>query len=339
VASQERQEGSSIKESLFGEFYSFSFFKAVHLLESLSPGKGFLGQTLVPSEEAVRFSVKPGLAFPASDISKLEQKDEQAPANMEVSFMGLIGPSGVLPYWLNELAMERIRQKDFSLTSFFDMFHHRLISLFYLAWKKYRFPENYLPGAKDRLSRCLLSLIGFGTLGLSDALGFPEESLPFHSGLLSRQVPSVAAIEAVVEYYADTTVSVEQFIDRMIPIDEEDQTRLGAANGLLGIDAVCGSFAWENQTKFRVDLGPMDFSRFARLLPGGSRLRPIFSLIRYMVGIEYEFEIGLILDRREVPTCALGMAGPSSPRLGWTTWVKSPDVTLDCDPRVIFQEP
>ena len=69
--------------------------------------------------------------------------------------------------------MERVRQKDFSLTSFLDIFHHRLISLFYLAWKKHRFPENYLPGAQDRLSQYLLSLIGLGTPGLAGRLGLP----------------------------------------------------------------------------------------------------------------------------------------------------------------------
>ncbi|MBW1746559.1 MAG: type VI secretion system baseplate subunit TssG [Deltaproteobacteria bacterium] len=73
--------------------------------------------------------------------------------------------------------MERNRRKDFSLTAFYDIFHHRLISLFYLAWKKYKFPVNYLPGAGDRLSGYLLSLTGLGTAGLTKKIGLSEESL------------------------------------------------------------------------------------------------------------------------------------------------------------------
>ncbi len=339
MASEKRGPGTPLKDRLFKEFYSFSFFMAVHVLEYLFPDKKPLGKTLTPGEEVVRFSVKPGLAFPPSDISNLKQVDEERPVDMNVAFMGLIGPSGVLPYWYNELALERIRQKDFSLTAFLDIFHHRLISLFYLAWKKNRWPVNYMPGAKDKLSSYLLSIIGLGTPGLAGRIGLPEESLIFYSGLLSRAVPSVVAIESTVEYFAGAMTGVDQFIDRVISFDPEDQTQLGLANGQLGMNAVCGSCAWENQTKFRINLGPMEYARFVRFLPTGKMLRPIFSLVRYMVGIEYEFEVRLILKRGDVPLCTVGMETPTSPRLGWSTWVKTPGTIHREDPYVTFQEP
>jgi type VI secretion system protein ImpH len=338
VASQKRQSDSSIKDRLFREFYSFSFFKAVELLQTIYPDKEALGQSLVPNREAVRFSVKPGLTFPPSDISNMESGDDGGPVDMEVAFLGLIGPSGVLPHWYTELAMERVYRKDFSFTSFLNIFHHRLISLFYLAWKKHRFPVNYQPGAKDRLSLYLLSLIGLGTPKLSGMIGLPEESLLFCSGLLSRPVPSAVAIEATVEYLSGTAVEVEQFIDRMLPLSPEDQTQPGQANAQLGVDAVCGRYVWENQTKFRINLGPMGYKDFLRFLPTGDMLHPIFSLVRYMVGIEYEFEIRVFLRREEVPPCILGMETDPSPRLGWSTWLKTPGMTHKDDPYVTFEE-
>lgn len=348
---------------------------AVHLLERIYPDRKPLGSTLSPDEEVVRFCVKPGFAFPPSDISHLRrvgeggrvgeygrtgeygrvggdggrvgedgqvvedgQIAEDGPVNMGVTFMGLIGPSGVLPHWYNELALERNRKKDFGLTAFLDIFHHRLISLFYLAWEKGRLAVNYQPGAGDRISHYFLSLIGLGTPGLSKRIGVPEESLIYYSGLLSRPIPSAVAIESAVEYFAGTRARVEQFIERAIAFDPEDQTQLGSVNSQVGVNAICGSHTWECQTKFRIHLGPMDYDHFIRFLPDGDLLRPVFSLVRYMVGIEYEFEVRLFMKREEVPLCILGMVSHPSPRLGWSTWLKTPGAVHHEDPCLIFQE-
>ena len=337
MVSQERKPGSFIKERLINEFYRFSFYKAVSLLEGLLPDRKPLGHTLNPQEETVRFSVKPGFAFPPSDISSLKQPDNDGPFEMDISFMGLIGPAGVLPHWYNELAVERVHEKDNTFISFLDIFHHRLISLFYLAWKRYRVPENYLSGAKDRLSGYLLSLIGLGTPCMADRIGLPEDALVFYSGFLSREVPSVVAIEAAIGYFADTGVQVEQFIERFIPIDPEDCTYVGSANNRLGMDIVCGNSVLENRTKFRINLGPMGYKQFVRFLPAGDMMRPIFSLAGYMAGKEYEFDIRLFLKRPEVPLCTVGMETSMSPRLGWSTWLTTPGAMLEEDPWITFQ--
>jgi type VI secretion system protein ImpH len=78
------------------------------------------------------------------------------------------------------------------------------------------------------LSRYLLSLSGLGTPGLTDMIGLPEEALTFYSGLLSRPIASAVAIESAVAYFADTTVRVEQFIERIVDLDPSDQTQLGS---------------------------------------------------------------------------------------------------------------
>lgn len=332
MAAKKRQtdpavESQPLKERLCREFYKFSFFQAVHLLETFSQDSQALGSGLEPEKEAVRFSVKPGLTFPAADITSLEGGDEGSPPQMSVAFMGLIGPSGVLPYWYTELALERVRQKDFGLTTFLDIFHHRLISLFYLAWKKQRFPENYTSGGQDRLTGYLLSLCGLGTPGLSNKIGLPPESLAFYTGLLSMPSPTAVGIEAAVSYLSGVTAEVAQFVERIIPLSPEDHTRIGMANARLGEDALCGSYVWDCETKFRVDLGPMGYDDFKRFLPGGAMLKPIFSLVRYRAGIEYEFDLKIILSRDEVPPCMLG--GDSL--LGMTSWLLKPGTKSEED--------
>jgi type VI secretion system protein ImpH len=327
VATKKRQadphlDTAPLKERLFREFHRFSFFQAVHLLDGMKQGAESLGETLEPGKEAVHFSVRPDLSFPASDITGLEDRGEGVPADMSVAFLGLIGPSGVLPYFYTELALQRLKEKDTSLPAFLDIFHHRLISLFYLAWKKQRFPENYTPGGHDRLTGYLLSLCGLGTKGLPERIGLSPESLVYYSGLFSTRSPDVAGIEAAVSYLSGVNVEVVQFIERIIALSEEDHTRLGMANARLGEDTLCGSYVWDCETKFRVDLGPMGYDDFRKFLPGGAMLKPIFSLIRYRVGMEYEFDLKIILAKDEVPSCTLG----SDSRLGMTSWLLKPGI-------------
>lgn len=338
MATKKRKSDPTLKQQLLNRFYEFSFFRAVHLLEQFSERGAKLGRTLVPSEEPVRFRVKKGLSFPASDISDLKMGSPDQPPRMEVAFMGLTGPSGILPQWYTQLILERAKEKDHALAAFLDLFNHRLITLFYLAWKKHRFPENYEIGARDRLSRYLLSLSGLGTPGLTRMIGLPEESLSFYSGLLSRPVASAVAIEAAVAYFADASVRLEQYIERIVDLDPSDQTQLGKANAILGDDAICGSQVWESQTKFRLHLGPVGKTKFVRLMPTGDLLVPIFSLVRYMVGIEFEFEIRIYLKKEDVPLCQLGTTGADAPLLGWTTWVSTPGYVYEDDIFFTFQE-
>lgn len=337
MATEKRQPSTPLEHSFEEEYFNYSFFKAVDLLEKLYSDRKPLGESQDPRMEAVRFSVQPGLHFAASDIAGFKAATEKEPCTMRVAFMGLIGPSGVLPHWCNELVAERKKKKDYSISEFYDIFHHRFITLFYLAWKKHQFPVTYLPGSRDKLSGYLLSLAGLGTAGLRGRIGLPEESLSFYSGLLSRQTPSAVSIESAVAYYSGTSVAVEQFVERMIPLSPEDQTSIGAANAHLGEDTVCGSFVWDCQTKFRVSLGPMGFDEFLRFMPSGDLLKPIFSFVRYMVGIEYEFEVRVLLKRDEVPSVILG-SETSVPRLGWTTWIKSPGHKHQDDPYITFEE-
>jgi type VI secretion system protein ImpH len=336
MAREKRSTHPPLKEHLFREFYKFTFFQAVTLLERLAPGTQ-LGQELRPSREAVRFSVPPGFAFPPSDLAGLGVRDGEHQPTLEVAFLGLIGPSGVLPSWYNELALERRSQKDGALTAFFDMFQHRLLSLFYLAWKKYRFPISYRPDAQDRLSFYLRSLMGLGTEGVCDRLGLPAESPMYYGGLLSRGVPSAAALSAAVTYYFGVRAEIDQFVARLIELGPEDRTVVGMANSRLGIDTVCGAQVWESQTKFRLNLGPMPFETYLRFLPSGDRLAALFALVRFQVGIEYEFEVRVHLERNDVPACRFGEREGGASRLGWSAWLKAPDVALSADPFATFQ--
>ena len=339
MATQERGEGSGLKDLLAEEFYRYDFFRAVSLLETLALGKKPVGEALRPGDEPVRFKVRPGFAFPASAISGFRFDAARSCAEMEVSFLGLIGPHGVLPHWYNEMAQERVRNKDASLVDFLDIFHHRLLSLFFLAWKRSRISYQVTLGGTDRFSMDFRHLLGISAARATKPTGVDVESLLYFTGILARQAPSVSVIESAVAHFSGQEVVVQQFVARVLQLPPDERTMLGKANSTLGTNAICGSQVWENMSKFRVELGPMDHADFIRFLPGGELLRPIFALVRFIVGIEYEFDLCMILKRDQVAPCCLGgVKDGCAPRLGWNVWLKAPEAVLQKDQHVTFQE-
>ena len=117
---------------------------------------------------------------------------------MTVAFMGLTGPSGVLPLFYTKLLMERRKAGDRTLAAFLDLLNHRLISLFYRAWEKYHVIVPYERGEDDRFSRSLFHLIGLGTRGLRDRHDFPDEALLFYAGHFARRRRPAVVLEDVL---------------------------------------------------------------------------------------------------------------------------------------------
>lgn len=127
---------------------AFAFFQAVRLLEleALCRGRQPVGHDFAPESESVRLRCAPALAFPRSEVRGLRDSPgtdaagRARPCELDVAFLGLIGPLGALPQHYNELVLQRLRRRDRTLRDFLDLFHHRSLSFFYRAWRKYRLP-------------------------------------------------------------------------------------------------------------------------------------------------------------------------------------------------------
>jgi type VI secretion system protein ImpH len=307
--------------ALAREPWSFDFFQALRRIEARFAGMPRLGMALRPADEPVRLSQEASTAFAPSTLSAFEEQRDGRPPRLEQRFFGLLGANGPLPLHLTEYARERLRlHGDATLARFLDLFHHRLALFFYRAWAEARPTVQADRPGEDRFATYLGSLAGFGSTGTQGRDAVPDHAKRFFAGRLARGAKSAEGLAAILEGFFGLPVRVEQFALGWLELPADQRTALGGAPRpavLLGEGTVLGRRVRDAQSRIRIDVGPMDLDRFRDFLPGGRSLRRLRDWVRNDVGLEFDWDVKLVLARDEVPGIRLGREG----HLGWTTWL------------------
>jgi type VI secretion system protein ImpH len=263
---------------------------------------------------------------------------------MLVAFMGLTGPGGVLPQHYTTLLLQRLRLRDHSLRDFFDVFNHRVVSLFYRAWEKYRFPLAYERARRedagepsDLFTECLFCLVGLGTAALRERLAADDAALLYYAGFFAHAPRSAVCLERLLTEHFGMAVTVEQFEGQWLALDADEQSQLAGPgwplgrNTQLGVDLIAGDRIWDVQSKVRLRVGPMNYAQFHRLLPTGSQWPALVQLARTYLGPELDFDVQLVLRPLDVPWWQLTPEEDEGGRLGWDVWSRSHDFHSEVD--------
>lgn len=322
-----------VREQILRDPTAFQFFQAVRLLSRLRPDKRTVGDFVDPAEENIRFSVPASISFPASEIQAVESPPD-APLRVVVNFIGLTGPLGVLPYHYTLTVADRLRERDRTLRDFLDLFHHRIVSLFYRAWEKVRFTVVYERGEEDPVTRHVADLVGIGLRAPSERPGLRRDTLLFYAGLLLPQQRSALALEQLLGDFFGVPVEIEQFVGGWYVPARENQcvvTDDERAAGRLGLGALVGDAVWDRQVKVRVRIGPLAREAYQEFLPGGGAYHELRELTRFFGGEAFDFELQLVLAREQVPPCVLGTDDGEALPLGWNTWIRTAPFGRDPD--------
>jgi type VI secretion system protein ImpH len=347
----------SVIGQLFREPGGFDFFQAVTLLEQLQSRHFPVGRAALPTQEGLRFRTALGSAFPASAVTEVLPPGIDTPqAEMTVALFGLTGPSGILPRHYTELIYRLDREakgpQRNALRDWFDLFNHRLISLYHRSWEKYR-PQRALSRGEhqrpqaDTFTTAAFSLAGLGfeamrnqlqvTAQVGDPLSSRQEQLTHvndlallrYSGLLAQRPRTAGNLTQLLRDYFSLPISVDQFQGQWLSLDQPQQSSLSweDTNNVLGLTAVAGEKVWDIQSKLRIHVGPLTQAQFLELMPEESpspRQKTFFllcHLTRLYIGPELEFDVQLELQADEVPHCEMTSEPQRGPRLGWNTWL------------------
>jgi type VI secretion system protein ImpH len=298
--------------------YKFDFYQVLRRVASAHPQLPPLGEALRPKDEPVRIAQPAELDFPPASLHSLV-RTAGAPPRLLQRLFGLVGPNGVLPLHLTEYARERAtHHADVTLQRFLDMLMHRFALLFYRAWAEAQPTVSFdRPGNKATFNR-LGALVGIGLPTLQDRDALADASRLHFVGRLARQTRDAEGLLAWCRSEFDVPVAIEQWSGHWLQLAGEERSRLGRRRGaLLGRSTVLGGSVWDVQHKFRISMGPLRLEQYMRLLPGGADLARLQALVRSWVGIEFAWDLKLILKRDEVPKGRLGARQTPMGRAFW----------------------
>ncbi|MCU0959991.1 MAG: type VI secretion system baseplate subunit TssG [Pirellulaceae bacterium] len=339
---------------------AFDFFQAVRLLEreallaDAAHRRQPVGFDAAPAQEVVRFRVVDSQRFPAAAIAALHRSGDDAgarPVAMTITCLGLTGPMGVLPGHYSQLVIDTVRNRQLALRDFLDLFHHRLASLFYRAWAKYRLPivfEHARGTAEareeDPYTACLFALVGLGQSRLRDRLQFDDMTAIYFGGTLAHRPPNAVSLAALVGEFLDEPVEVRQFQGQWLTLQSADQTRMASRErprgqyAALGINALAGQRVWGVESMFVLRVGPLGYETFRRFMPEGDLLRAVCQLVRLYVGPAFDFALQPVLRAADVPASRLGETAAAPTRLGWNSWLLGQPAARDADSAVFADE-
>lgn len=350
MASENRYSAPGLIDQARAEPWRFGFFQMVRLMRLHYSRNGRIDPENRPHQDPLRFRSLLSLSFPPSEISDLSfENDKSLSASNEplseiqTTFMGLVGPSGVLPRPYTELLINRhIEKRDDGAHAFMDLFSHRMTALFYEAWQKYRFHIEYERKGNADFENWLLHLCGFTPTTQERELGTADENdrlnrnlFTWFSGLWTQKPRNAGNLEAILGYTFGQPCRVIPFSGRWIQLAPDQCTRLGQANAQLGSGAMAGTRVRDYQSTFRVQFGPLSFQAYQELLPETDTHQKLVKLLRFYAGIELDCEIELTLDKREIPVPLLGT--DDSPRLGYLGWLRPNDRTANANGHAIFE--
>ena len=330
MAPQERQPDADLTGTLeerlasFREHArSFSFYRLIYLLERTFPQAPRIGHTGPASRELIRVRGETTLVFSSSDVTAFEYvkyPDGEKRARIDAAFMGLYGPVSPLPpHYAEEIALAVYQGGAQPVRELLDVFHHRLFSLVYRAWSKYRLTVGYLKSGKDQFTRRMFCAVGHD--------GFTDTATnlnPFYflkfAPLLASKSRSARGLHVVLdELLGGIGVDIEQFVGHWTLIEKPLRNKLGVSNHQLGESLVIGRYVFDGSGRYTVKLGPLEYDDYLSFLPGGHRRPFLQSVINVFTPGIHDVMLELAVDLDAAPRFQLG--SPRAATLKRTAWL------------------
>lgn len=311
----------------------YSFYRATQILYKNAGIDEEKLDSLAPCDEPVRFMANSSLGFPSSDLSSLKKSvtfeyKKAYEYELEVNFLGLHGVDSPLPsYYMEEIA--QLLPEDAIQKYFLDFFNHRLLSILYRIWRKYRYYIRFQPNARDDYSQNIYALFGLYEPDIRKESNKTNANIQWnkllaYTGLLASRNRSPQVLCGVLSHNFDFVrddihISIESFVFRKVAIPEAQLWSLGKRNSSVAMNAVVGNRVPDRAGKFRIVIRNLTFFRLKQFLPTEKGYKELKNLVEFMLKDQFAYDLKLFLRLDQAPPMSLETNSDS--RLGWSSFL------------------
>lgn len=335
MPTEKRLSEISVMQQLLDTPQRFQFVQAVRLLVD------WLARHNVPYDRAfshaLRFQNSLSLNFPAGEIEALSaepqgiRRADELPGALRgddglqfavtPTFIGLLGGGGALPLNKTERIAAAERDGDAGIRAFVDLFSHRMVSMFFQAWGKYRLEHKIDTGQEDGLLPLLMALAGTGG-ATHDAT---DDAVARYAALFRTRPVAASTIARVLTGYFGIPIGVESFVGAWDHLPRNKHSGLGTVNATVGLGATLGGRIWRRDLCVRLHIGPLDRNALERFLPRREGALALAKMVALFGLPNLRFEAQLILSPPCIRPALLSNQAGVGPRVGWDTFLPGRD--------------
>ena len=296
---------------------SYELLSAIAALDRRGRQLGF--RSLDPADAAhpstqeadsVRLQGRVSLAFAAGDVYSVEPSPQSGEAfAFSTQAFALAGAMGPLPLPIAEDLLLRAARGDHAGLDFLDLFHGRLLRLFYLIRKRSRPALGASNGSQTAQSRMVRRLAHL-----------PDSQWLRHAGLQTGAPQSSASLQQLLSERLSAPIQVSGLQGRWHPIGQAGSRAL-SDRPRLGLNATLGQRYWNPVSGLKIQAPPVPFGELSAWLPGGDRYVMLCNLLTTVLQKTMTLELVVTPQGSSVPRSQL--SSRSGLRLGQTAWLKT----------------
>ena len=316
---------TGLKLELLKDGHAFSFFQVLRLLRHFTSVSSDRQDVNCDISRHIRIKPNLSLAFPPSDVEKVEEAGDGDNRRFLVTanFLGLYGSSSPLPTFYTEDLLDEESLDESTSRDFIDIVNRHLFTLLFSCWSKYRIHLRVLEEKSPQQIEQLFCLLGLGEPIPRQSIPRPERLLRY-IGLFTQFPRSASGLKTLLQdALGGIPVDVIQCIYRKAAIPQNQKLRLGVSESSLGVDSYIGEEIDDRMGKFRTQLGPMTKGDYLRFTPGQENFDWLVLLTTMYFVEPLEYDIEVIMARNEVQSVVLGDETRSI--LGVDSWIFSDD--------------